>query len=158
MDVSGPKTLFYKKSTFVTHLPVDYFYSPSHSWIGRQPDGTLRVGLTKFAVRMLGEMVDHGFEIELNSPVKPGTILGWIEGFKAVSDLFCTATGTFLGGNAHLKNRIQSVHEKPYDEGWVYAIKGEPDPRCLHVHDYRTLLDRTIDRILEQQKQSEQQH
>lgn len=156
MESGSPKTLFYKRSTFVTHLPLDYLYSPSHAWIGRQPDGVLRVGLTKFAVRMLGEMVDHGFEVQPEAVVQPGNILGWIEGFKAVSDLFCIAKGTFLGGNPELKKRIQVVNERPYDAGWIYAIQGEPDTRCLDVQAYRTLLDRTIDRILEQQKQAEQ--
>lgn len=156
MESATPKTLFYKRSTFVTHLPLDYLYSPSHAWIGRQADGVLRVGLTKFAVRMLGEMVDHGFEVQPEAVVQPGKILGWIEGFKAVSDLFCIAGGTFLGGNPELKKRIQVVNERPYDAGWIYAIRGEPDTRCLDVQAYRTLLDRTIDRILEQQKQAEQ--
>ena len=87
MEASRPKTLHYKRSRFVTQLPLDYLYGPSHSWIARQGDGTWRVGLTKFATRMLGEMVDHGFELEVGAPVAPGQIIGWVEGFKAISDV-----------------------------------------------------------------------
>src|SRR5437763_7545931 len=72
METRIPKTLHYKRSRFVTHLPVDYLYSPSHCWIARQEDDLWRVGFTKFAVRMLGDMVDHGFEIEPGALVQPG--------------------------------------------------------------------------------------
>ena len=44
---------------------------------------------------MLGEMVDHGFETADNSRVEPGQIVGWVEGFKAISDVYCVATGKF---------------------------------------------------------------
>src|SRR5438128_2132400 len=69
MDTGKPKTLHYKRSHFATQLPVDYFYSPSHFWAARQDGDLWRIGLTKFATRMLGEMVDHGFELEAGTPV-----------------------------------------------------------------------------------------
>jgi glycine cleavage system H protein len=150
------KTLFYKRSRFVTHLPVDYLYSPSHSWIVRQ-DGTelWRVGLTKFATRMLGEMVDHGFELEPGVPVQVGQVIGWVEGFKAISDVFCIADGNFGGANPVLKEKITLVNKDPYGAGWLYRIAGNPDPKCVDVHAYVKILDKTIDKILERQKGEE---
>src|SRR5688572_2957192 len=91
MAAEPNRTPHYKRSHFATQLPVDYRYSPSHCWIGRQEDDRWRVGFTKFAVRMLGDMVDHGFEIEPEAPVAAGQIIGWVEGFKAISDVFCIA-------------------------------------------------------------------
>ena len=155
METRIPKTLHYKRSRFVTHLPVDYLYSPSHGWIARQEGDLWRVGFTKFAVRMLGDMVDHGFEIEPGAPVQPGQIVGWIEGFKAISDLFCIADGNFAGVNPLLKERITVVNKDPYGEGWLYMVKGKPDSKCVDVHGYRAILDKTIDKILEKQKSEE---
>ncbi len=152
MDTGQSKTLFYKRSHFVTHLPVDFLYSPSHAWIARHDDTTWRVGLTKFATRMLGEMVDHGFDTPLGTPVKPGQVVGWIEGFKAITDVFCIGEGEFAGSNPALKADVSQISEKPYDEGWLYLVKGKPDPRCVDVQAYRAILDETIDRILEKQK------
>ena len=114
METRIPKTLHYKRSRFVTQLPVDYLYSPSHGWIARQEGDLWHVGFTKFAVRMLGDMVDHGFETGLDAAVQPGQIVGWIEGFKAISDLFCIAEGTFAGVNPLLKERITVVNKDPY--------------------------------------------
>ena len=147
-----PATLHYKRSRFVTQLPVDYLYSPSHAWAGPQPDGSWRIGLTKFATRMLGEIVDHGFEFQAGAKVSPGQIVGWIEGFKAISDLFCVVEGEFMGGNASLKEMISLVNKDCYGEGWLYAGCGQPDARCMNVQDYVKILDKTIDKILEQQK------
>jgi glycine cleavage system H protein len=155
MPTAQPKTLHYKRSHFATQLPVDYLYTPSHAWAARQEDGLWRVGLTKFATRMLGEMVDHGFECEPGAPVQIGQIIGWVEGFKAISDLFCVAAGEFAGGNPALKEQIALVSKDPYRAGWLYAMKGEPDPKCVDVQAYRDILDKTIDRLLAQRKGEE---
>jgi glycine cleavage system H protein len=155
MSTPAPTTLHYKRSRFTTQLPVDYLFSPSHCWIARHEGDLWRVGFTKFAVRMLGDMVDHGFEIEPGAPVRPGKIVGWIEGFKAISDLFCIAEGNFAGSNPNLKERITIVNKDPYGAGWLYMIKGSPDTKCEDVHGYRAILDKTIDKILEKQKTEE---
>ena len=55
-------TSFYKRSNFVTHLPVDCLYSPSHFWLREIEPGRWRVGFTKFATRMLGEIVEVQWE------------------------------------------------------------------------------------------------
>lgn len=148
-------TLHYKRSHFVTQLPVNFRYSPSHAWIARHDDKHWRVGLTKFATRMLGDMVDHGFEVEPGAKVLTGDIVGWVEGFKAISDLYCIANGTFAGTNPVLKEKIIMVNRDCYGNGWLYLVEGEPDPKCMDVHAYRDLLDKTIDKILEQQKGQE---
>ena len=155
MEAHQPKTLHYKRSHFVTQLPVDYLYSPSHCWIARAEGVLWRIGFSKFAVRMLGEMVDHGFETEPGATVQPGQVVGWIEGFKAISDLFCIAQGTFAGVNPLLNGKISTVNKDPYGAGWLYMVRGAPDARCVDVHGYRAVLDKTIDKILEKQKAEE---
>ena len=142
-------------SSAVEQLPVDYRYAPSHAWAGPAGDGRWRVGLTKFATRMLGEMVDHGFEVEAGTAVAPGQIVGWVEGFKAISDLFCIGAGEFLGRNEALKENIKLISKEPYTSGWLYEIQGQLDEKCMDVEAYRDLLDKTIDRILAQQKAAE---
>lgn len=152
MDPDQPKTLFYKRARFSTRLPVAFRYSPSHVWIGPEAEGGRRVGLTQFAVRMLGEMVDCDFELQPGAAVATGQIIGWVEGFKAISDVFCVADGEFAGANPSLKERITLINRDPYGAGWLYQVKGAPDSRCVDVHTYAKILDKTIDRILEKQK------
>jgi glycine cleavage system H protein len=150
--MSAPATSFYKRSSFVTHLPVDCLYSPSHFWIAKMGGTRLRIGFTKFATRMLGEIVEVRFEKAPGSPVASGEIVGSIEGFKAISDIYSCARGTFAGGNAALATSVELVGKEPYTAGWLYEIDGEPDDKCVRLEQYRALLDTTIDKILEKQK------
>jgi glycine cleavage system H protein len=149
-------TVFYKRSNFVTHLPTDYLYSPSHFWLAAIGDGRWRVGYTKFATRMLGEIVDHQFEKQPGDPVQSGEIIGSIEGFKAISDLYCVGDGRFAEGNPALRNEIELVAKDPYGAGWLYVLEGTPDAKCSDLEAYRKLLDSTIDRILEKQSHEDE--
>lgn len=150
--MSESSTLLYKRATFVTQLPVKSLYSPSHCWLTQMDSGVWRVGFTKFALRMLGELVDVQFEKPVGAEIRPGDILGSIEGFKALSDIYCVGQGKFVGGNPALKQDLEPIVRSSYTEGWLYAFEGNPDTRCLTVQDYSSLLDVTIDRILEKQK------
>ena len=147
-----PETSFYKRSNFVTHLPVDCRYSPSHLWLREIEPTRWRIGFTKFATRMLGEIVEVQWEKISGTAVQSGEIIGSIEGFKAISDIYCPAEGTFAGGNPALAADIELVSRDPYESGWLCEIRGAPDSKCLDVHGYRALLDATIDRILEKQQ------
>lgn len=149
------ETSFYKRATFVTHLPAECLYSPSHFWLREVEPGRWRVGFTKFATRMLGEIVEVQWEKAAEAPVKSGEIIGSIEGFKAISDIYCVADGAFAGGNAMLQQDIELVSREPYVGGWLYEVHGQPDAKCIDLAGYRSLLDTTIDRILEKQQAEE---
>ena len=152
---AGEDTILYKRARFVTRLPAGRLYSPSHFWIAEHEAGIWRVGFTRFATRMLGEIVEHQFQVETGETVASGQIIGWIEGFKAISDIYCVAEGKFAGGNPALTEKIELLGKEPYGAGWLYAIEGTPDSRCTDAHGYIGLLDATIDKMLEKQEYSE---
>jgi len=154
MEDAKSKTIFFKRSHFATHLPAEALYSPSHYWLMPEADGRWRVGFSKFAVRMLGDLVDQSFEVEPGAAVKPGTVLGWIEGFKAISDIYGVVDGIFHGGNPSLRGQLEQIHEAPYTTGWLYRVSGQPASNCMPVQDYANLLNATIDRMLDQSKDS----
>jgi len=154
METNRPKTLHYKRARFATHLPVEYLYSPSHFWIARKEGELWRVGLTKFATRMLGEMVDHGFAVEINAPVASGQIIGWVEGFKR--SRICLHCGGAVRWKQRPPQRRDRVARKdPYSAGWLYAVTGKPDDKCVQIDAYVKILDKTIDKILEKEQASE---
>src|SRR5438045_2754369 len=107
------RTQFYKRATFVTHLPIDHLYTPSHNWLSQVSEGEWRVGYTKFALRMLGELVDVKFDLKPETPVQVGDIVGGIEGFKAISDIYSVAKGRFITGNSGLTLGLEFVKDKP---------------------------------------------
>jgi glycine cleavage system H protein len=138
----------YKRSRFSARLPVDCLYTRSHYWLRRDPPGIWRIGLTKFATRMLGDLVEYEISIAPGDAVEVGQGIGWIEGFKAVSDLYAVASGAFAGANPALSGDITLLESDPYGAGWLYAVEGDPEPEALRVHEYVSVLDATIDRML----------
>lgn len=148
--MEGPQEIRYRRSRFSTRLPVDRLYTPSHYWLRQVAPGLWQVGFTRFATRMLGDFVEMGFEPRPGDPVTVGQTIGSVEGFKALTELYSVAAGAFAGGNPALEQDITLTDTDPYGEGWLYAVRGTPEPDSMDVHGYVALLDLTIDRMLEQ--------
>jgi glycine cleavage system H protein len=147
-----PSTLSYKRARFKTHLPVKRMYAPSHFWMEEVEPGLWRAGFTKFASRMLGDLVEHDFEVKEEEAIELGQIIGWIEGFKATSDLYSSLEGKFHRGNPDLRENLDLLRSSPYQKGWLYEVYGQPGEDAMDVHGYAQVLDLAIDKVLEQEK------
>ncbi|BBM86084.1 glycine cleavage system H protein [Candidatus Uabimicrobium amorphum] len=145
-----PEYISYKKSRFFTRLPTKYIYTPSHFWMCQQQDNTWRIGYTKFALRMLGDIVEYDFDVTQQAKIGVGEVIGWIEGFKAVSDLFSVVNGTFDGRNTDLDEDPSVIYSDPYNKGWLYLAKGEPEAQHFDVQQYVDFLDQIINKMLEE--------
>lgn len=139
--------IYYKRSRFTTWLPPGHRFTPSHFWLSQEEPGLWRVGFTRFATRMLGDFVEIVFSVNPGDTVSVGQSVGSVEGFKAVSEIYSVASGEFAGGNAELANDPGLIDSHPYDQGWLYRVRGSPDPNSLDVFGYIQVLDATIDRM-----------
>ena len=137
----------YKRSKFSTRLPLERRYTAAHLWLWGQGDDLWRIGFTKFALRMLGDPVEFEFEVEEGTPVKKGQVVGWVEGFKAVTDVYCPIDGVFAGTNPSLDDEITLMHSSPYERGWLFQVRGALDEDCVDAEGYAEHLDLTIDRM-----------
>ena len=148
--MSSPSlTLRYKRARFLTHLPVDRRYTPSHYWLMEEGSGIWRVGLTKFATRMLGDLVEYEFPFEVGAAIEIGQELGSLEGFKAVTSVYSVVAGEFLGVGEGLRAEVTALDADPYGAGWLYRGRGAAEPASVDVHGYVTILDETIDKMLQ---------
>jgi glycine cleavage system H protein len=138
----------YRRSKFSTRLLTDRIYTAGHSWLKNEGDDLWRIGLTKFAIRMLGEAVEMDFEIGEADRVETGQVIGWIEGFKAVTDIYAPMDGTFRGANENLFDDMELLRRDPYDKGWIYSIEGKPNSSCIDIEGYMAVLDQTIDKMM----------
>ncbi len=145
---SPPDVILYQRNRFQSRLPKARLYTASHFWLAEQEPGLWRVGFTRFATRMLGEVVEHGFEAKSGDAVSVGQTIGWVEGFKALTDLYCVADGTFAGGNPEAEADPAVIDKDPYHKGWLYLVRGAPDPNGVAVDGYIGILDATIDKML----------
>jgi glycine cleavage system H protein len=157
------ETVRFRHAHFSARFPVDCLYTPSHFWMRPADGGPIddagtrdargdtprlwHVGFTKFATRMLGELVEMVLEVKPGQTVAGGERLGTVEGFKAVSELFCVVDGTLQSSNPALTAEACLTHSDPYGAGWLYAVQGTPTPGHLDVHGYIALLTATINQL-----------
>lgn len=139
----------YRRSRFSTRLPADRMYTRSHFWIAEEASGFWRIGFTQFAIRMLGDFVELEFDVKLGDPISVGQIVGQVEGFKAITDLFGVVDGEFAGMNPALELDVVLADTDPYYQGWLYRARGVPESDAVDVHGYIALLDETIDKMIE---------
>lgn len=107
-----------------------------------------RVGLTRFATRMLGEIVEVGLTVPPGDRIALGQVIGFLEGFKAMSDVYSTIEGTLLGASSDLERDITLLENDPYGRGWLFRASGTIEPRSVDVEGYAAILDATIDAML----------
>ncbi len=148
MSLSREQAHYYRRSRFTTHLPRDRKYSPAHYWLLEESPGVWRIGLTKFATRMLGDIVEFDFGVRPGTNVAVGDEIGSLEGLKALTVVFAVGAGVFLGEGTSLRKDVTLVESDPYGEGWLYRLQGEPAADAVDVEGYVTILDATIDRML----------
>ena len=148
--MSGPRdqAIYYKRSRFTTHLPRDRRYSPAHYWLLEESTGTWRIGFTRFATRMLGDMVEFNFAVREGERVAVGDEIGTVEGLKAVTSIFASGSGLFLGESAQLRSDVTLVESDPYGKGWLYRLQGAAAPDAVDVEGYIAILDATIDKMM----------
>ncbi len=144
----GDAYLAYKRSKFATRLPTDRLFTEGHFWLAPEAGGRQRIGFTKFATRMLGEVVEFEFEVEPGQEIREGQAIGWFEGFKAVTELYSPLAGEYAGANPDLGQLIGDIHKHPYEGGWLYRVAGAPPDGCMDATEYAGFLDGTIDRMM----------
>lgn len=149
MSAGDAATVYYKRARFTTRLPADRRYTAAHFWLLEESPGVWRIGFTKFATRMLGDLVEYELTAQPGSHVALGQEIGSLEGFKAVTALYSVAEGTMLGIGDDIATDITIVESDPYGRGWLYRVGGTPDPDSVDVSGYVAILDGTIDKMLD---------
>jgi glycine cleavage system H protein len=101
---------------------------------------------------MLGELVECNFDVKEGDPIFSGDSIGNVEGFKAMSDLFNMIDGQFISGNPALIADACIIRNDPYQIGWLYRAKGTPEKEAVDVHGYIDILNATIQKMLDVEK------
>ena len=144
------ESIYYSRCKFTTKLPRSHRYTAAHFWLAKEGKPDLwRVGFTKFAVRMLGEIVEMEMTVKAGEPVQVGQVIGKFEGFKAVTDLYSVMNGVFERVNPDLEKHGSWLRTDPYFKGWLYEVRGVPEPNAVDANGYIAVLNGTIDKMQE---------
>ena len=110
----------------MSDIPADLRYSQDHLWVRPDPGaGLVRVGLTDFAQRSLGNVVEVTLP-GLGETIKAGQACGDIESVKSVDDLVAPVAGTVRARNDDLAGTPEVVNTDPYGQGWMFEVEIDP--------------------------------
>jgi glycine cleavage system H protein len=101
--------------------PADLKYTKEHEWIRVEGDKG-RVGITHYAQNALGDVVFVELP-KVGRTLKQMETFGVVESVKAVSDLYCPASGQVAEVNAALEGKPELVNKDCYGGGWMMVVK-----------------------------------
>ncbi|MFM7186033.1 MAG: glycine cleavage system protein GcvH [Planctomycetota bacterium] len=104
-------------------------FAKSHEWVRPEPGGLATVGISKYAVEALTDLVFMQLP-PVGTRVKAGESLGEIESVKAVSDVYAPVSGEVVEVNEALPGQLDTLGRDPYGAGWMVRIKPD-DPSEL---------------------------
>ncbi|MCS7374172.1 MAG: glycine cleavage system protein H [archaeon GB-1845-036] len=98
------------------------YYTPDHTWAEVLSDGTVKVGITDYAQKMLKTVRRIRLE-EVGAEVEQFEPFGIIESTKATSDLISPVSGKIKQVNERALKQPSLVNVDPYGAGWLIIIE-----------------------------------
>lgn len=106
----------------MTNATANLLYSKEHEWVLQLEGNKVRVGITDYAQKALGDIVFVEIP-EVDDEVTANESMGTIESVKAVSELFSPVSGTVVSVNEELEDAPETINENPYDAGWLVEVE-----------------------------------
>lgn len=103
-------------------VPGDLRYAETHEWARVEGD-IVTVGITKFAVEQLTDVVYLEVKKDTGDDIAAGEEFGEIESVKAVSGLYAPIAGTLQEINKKIVADPASIGSDPYGAGWIIKLK-----------------------------------
>ncbi len=123
----------------MSDVKTDRSYTKDHEW-ALSEGGTLKVGITRYAVEQLGDITLVNLDVKAGDTVDSGKAFGTIESVKTLSDLFSPVAGKVVAVNTSLDDRPELVNEDCW-AAWMVEIEpsGEAEG-LLDAAAYEALL------------------
>ena len=123
-------------------IPEDCRYADSHEY-ARPEGGSVRVGISAFAVDQLGDIVFVELP-EVGASLSQGASFGSVESVKAVEDLVAPLSGVVEARNGSVLASPEELQNDPYGEGWLLVVRPS-DPaelaRLMDAGAYRAAVE-----------------
>ncbi|MFB3161551.1 glycine cleavage system protein GcvH [Neobacillus sp. 179-J 1A1 HS] len=105
----------------MTKATATLLYSKEHEWVLQLDGNRVRIGISDFAQKQLGDIVFVETP-ELDDEVTANESMGTIESVKAVSDLYSPVSGTVVLVNEELGDAPETINEHPFEAGWLIEV------------------------------------
>jgi glycine cleavage system H protein len=106
----------------MTKATATLLYSKEHEWVLQLDGNRVRIGISDFAQKQLGDIV-FVETLEVDDEVRANESMGTIESVKAVSDLYSPVSGTVVTVNEELGDAPETINEHPFEAGWLVEVE-----------------------------------
>jgi glycine cleavage system H protein len=118
----------------MSSVPSELKYVKTHEWVRDEGDGTVTIGITDHAQKLLGDLVFVELP-EIGTQIEAEAECAVVESVKAASDVYSPVTGEVIDINAGLADAPEIINEDPYDSGWMFRV------RLADPEELETLMD-----------------
>ncbi|MEH7375818.1 MULTISPECIES: glycine cleavage system protein GcvH [Bacillaceae] len=106
----------------MTKATATLLYSKEHEWVLPLDGNRVRIGISDFAQKQLGDIV-FVETLEVDDEVTANESMGTIESVKAVSDLYAPVSGKVVTVNEELGDAPETINEHPFEAGWLVEVE-----------------------------------
>ena len=111
-----------KGEVYVFKIPRGFYYTEHDSW-GKVVDSFVRVGVTDYIQRMVGDMLFVEFMVSVGDVVDQFREVARYEGLKSVMELESPIGGEIVEINQEVMDNPEIINKEPYGKGWFAIIK-----------------------------------
>lgn len=122
--------------------PTDLKYSPEHTWLRQEADGSVTVGITDHAQETLGDLVFVEAPA-VGRHVSKDEACGVVESVKTASDVHTPASGEVIAVNTELADAPEKINADAY-AAWIFRLKPSNPAefaRLLDAEAYQKVAD-----------------
>ena len=119
---------------------MEKYYATSHEWAMQVDDQHVRVGISDYAQKALGDIVFLSTQ-EVGDAVSFGERFGDVESVKAVSELLSPVDGVVSKVNTDLEDKPELLNEDPLNI-WIIEVEGQLDTTRLMSEEAYLALDK----------------
>jgi glycine cleavage system H protein len=127
----------------MTNATANLRYSKEHEWVLQLEDNKVRIGISEYAQKQLGDIV-FVENPEVGDEVTAHDTMGSIESVKAVSEIYTPVSGTIVNVNEELEDTPEVINEDPYNAGWLVEIElSNPEElgSLMNDEEYQAFID-----------------
>ena len=123
--------------------PAELKYSSAHTWAEILDDDLIKVGITDYAQKELGDIVFVELPEEEHN-YSAGEECAVIESVKSASDIYCPVSGEIIKVNHALEETPEKINSDPYGSGWIFILR--PDDitaldELIDAEEYNELIE-----------------
>lgn len=114
-------------------------FTTSHEWVRDNGDGTITMGISDHAQKLLGDVVFVDLP-DIGDAADAGSTFSLVESVKAASDIYAPVSGQIIETNSSLDDSPELINDDPYGEGWIAKIKVDALSQLSELIDSDTYL------------------